>query len=174
MRLRCWEVASADTRSLPSWESVGRPQRPQPLNGTPRGHRSKILQKSRLAQASGNTLDGAQRVLDSLSKTAAEAPEDCDLAGGELILPPQGGSSLPPGEKDRFFGNLSGTQVEAELRRLGMLVKGLLRDLTTLKDAVWRLQDERYEVKHKLETFERTGLDEVRSVVAKSNGHLKT
>jgi hypothetical protein len=77
------------------------------------------------------------------------------------------------GEKDRFFGTLGGKQVEAELQRLGMLVKGLLRDLTSLKDSVWRLQEERYEVKQKIDSFEQSGLGELRATVESTHGQLQ-
>jgi len=149
MRLRCWDLANADTRSTPTWEVTARPQRPLRQSSASRQF-SKLLQNSRLAESSSNTLDGAQRVLDSLAKPGVQAvdvPDDLDLTLGlpadlTLSLALRTGTSLPTNEKDRFYGSLCGTQVEAELRRLGMLVKGLARDVVTIKGSMWNRQED--------------------------------
>merc|ERR1719440_46749 len=106
MQLRCWELACADARSAPAWESSSRPQRPQSRECTPRGvpAKSKTLQNSRIAQMSGNTLDSAQKVLDSLSRDAQQCR---DVNSVEGALPPRAGLSLPLVEKDHYYGSLS-------------------------------------------------------------------
>mmetsp|Transcript_41959 Transcript_41959/g.78468 ORF Transcript_41959/g.78468 Transcript_41959/m.78468 type:complete len:448 (+) Transcript_41959:71-1414(+) len=160
MRLRCWELASSDTRRPSSTQTASTRIR------TPRD-RSKLLQRSRIAQPSDKTLDAAQKTLDSLSGSfrAPQASnlletekynkcEDWDLGPASPAEHSTRGILLPPGEKERFYGSFSGTQVEAELKRLAMLVKGLLRDLTIVKDSVWHLEDERQEVKEKLDQVE--------------------
>jgi hypothetical protein len=114
-------------------------------------------------------------VLDSLSRTIVDGPQDSEALAADSIsiLSPQAALQLHLGETDHFYGSFSGTQVETELRRLGTLVKGILRDLGSLKDSVWHLQDERFEVKQKVEEFERYGLGEVKADVAKTNTSLK-
>ncbi|CAJ1437866.1 unnamed protein product, partial [Effrenium voratum] len=58
------------------------------------------------------------------------------------LSPGTAGLDLGPDAKDRFYGNMSGVEVEKELIRQGVLMQTLLRDFSIMKDAVGHLEDE--------------------------------
>jgi FtsZ-binding cell division protein ZapB len=68
---------------------------------------------------------------------------------------PSRGVSLPPIEKDRFYGNATGVQVETELKRLGTLLRGLLRDFEVVKHSMWHLEECQDEHGRRLDALER-------------------
>ncbi|CAL1165950.1 unnamed protein product [Cladocopium goreaui] len=95
-----------------------------------------------LVDGSPEPRDLAQEVL-----TAAENwPVDEDGINPELD-PGSAGVNLGLDAKDRFYGRMSGVEVEKELIRLAVLLQSLLRDFGLMKDTFGHLQDEQHSVK---------------------------
>ncbi|CAJ1337584.1 unnamed protein product, partial [Effrenium voratum] len=129
-----------------------------------RGERCVLLSRTQLVPKStweprparGN--DALSQLAELESKTQGSIPDN-DLAQQVLALadkwpmaeenallaelsPGTAGLDLGPDAKDRFYGNMSGVEVEKELIRQGVLMQTLLRDFSIMKDAVGHLEDE--------------------------------
>jgi len=134
-RLRRWEVPSADLKLSVS------------ASRTP-----KLLHKSRLARE--HVVPWSQRgPLHGSQAFEAHTDEFVPALSAEEL--PSRGVSLPPIEKDRFYGNATGVQVEAELKRLGTLLRGLLRDFKVVKHSMWHLEECQDEHGRRLDALER-------------------
>jgi len=199
MRLRRWEVAGQDSPSLPAALKSARLARASaspgrkgrvPLPAVGQGHTAK-------KQDAFITAPGAKAVHDLRKLTDAQVESDRPLHEKTLeaaeawsvpgtpkgIEHPSNGLTLGDA-KNSFFGRVSGHEVEAELQRHAMLIKGLLRDVAILRDVVWHLADERAEVGKARESAEnvqaeiaslRAYLEETRAApVQKSAGRIES
>jgi len=73
----------------------------------------------------------------------SELMEDAAQAWANISSNPSCGISLGTDAKSRFYGTMAGPQVEDELRRQATVLKGLMRDVSIVKDSVWHLEEDR-------------------------------
>ncbi|CAL1170430.1 unnamed protein product [Cladocopium goreaui] len=83
----------------------------------------------------------------SLTERTLEAAEAWSIPGSPFkgldASHPSRGFELSQDSRSGFFGRLTGLDIEAELQRHAVLLKGLLRDMAVIRDTVWHLADER-------------------------------
>ncbi|CAE7380539.1 unnamed protein product [Symbiodinium pilosum] len=121
MRLRRWDFAG-DGPELPQLSSRRR---------KPRGAKA-MRDLQPLAEPSSRSL--TERTLD--------AAQDWSVHSTPRGLEATCGLQLSDESRARFFGHRTGLDVEAELQRQAVLLKGLLRDVAIMRDTVWHLSDE--------------------------------
>ncbi|CAJ1406248.1 unnamed protein product [Effrenium voratum] len=122
MRLRQWEYAGALSARLP--------RVPGRSKCSTRGAKAMadirpLAPLAFDAERTGKTLDAAQSWSVPGTPPAFQEPE------------------LSQASRTSFFGRLTGADIEAELQRQAVLLKGLLRDMAVVRDTVWHLADER-------------------------------
>lgn len=153
--LRRWELPYADAAP--------------PLNSP----RSKLLQRSRIAHHGpppppppGQPANNAVlKSLDAALSLGRESYGDAPISSR--------GISLPPVEKDRFYGSMDGPQVEQELQRLGALVKGLLRDFAVIKDTVFHLEDDKCSLVERVDHLENSDLGSLSKGLADASKRIQ-
>eukprot|EP00931_Biecheleriopsis_adriatica_P038915 TRINITY_DN22260_c0_g1_i1.p1 TRINITY_DN22260_c0_g1~~TRINITY_DN22260_c0_g1_i1.p1 ORF type:complete len:435 (+),score=107.56 TRINITY_DN22260_c0_g1_i1:58-1362(+) len=201
MGLRRWDVVGQGTPSPPAaprsarlarklQADQGRTALPAVAKPTLRPAATSQTKKAQEAHCSS---EGAQAIRDLRLLTA----DDSDRPLAEKTLDaaqewsigkpvektdvPSRGLDLTEVTKQSFFGRLSGSEIEAELQRHAMLLKGLLRDVAVMRDVLWHLADERSEVTKALAVSEkneaelatlRTSVDAVTSEVAKVQSEM--
>mmetsp|Transcript_69708 Transcript_69708/g.167344 ORF Transcript_69708/g.167344 Transcript_69708/m.167344 type:complete len:348 (+) Transcript_69708:67-1110(+) len=135
MQLRRWELpygsgtsskGSESARLASSMAAAQKASVPVAFASMRTHHESTLLTPSRDPQAE----KAAQMI---------EVPLDLKAAAAEY---PSQGVTLPRVEREKHYGSLHGSKVEAELNRLSMIVKGIIRDLACVKDTVWHLEDD--------------------------------
>ncbi|CAK0811433.1 unnamed protein product [Prorocentrum cordatum] len=82
--------------------------------------------------------------------------------------PPHQLAAAMPSDRERFFGRLSAAQVQAELERQSTLLRGLVRDMDMVKNALWHIEDDKGPVEARLERLE--GLSDAALVAEKLGG----
>lgn len=95
----------------------------------------------------------------SLAETTLEAAQCWSIPGtppSQGLENPSCGLSLSAVTKSGFFGKMAGVEIEAELQRHAMLLKGLLRDVAVIQDTVWGMAKERAEVTKVRENQDKT------------------
>ncbi|CAK9032876.1 unnamed protein product, partial [Durusdinium trenchii] len=85
-------------------------------------------------------------LLQEVLEVAETWPVDEDGVVPDLD-PGSAGVNLGLDAKDRFYGRMSGVEVEKELIRLAVLLQSLLRDFSIMKDTMGHLEDEQNTVK---------------------------
>lgn len=92
-----------------------------------------------------------------------------------LAESPHGGTAqAQKATKDRFHGTtLTTSQVELEVRRLSVLLSGLVRDFSILKDSVWHLEDERGVALERMNRFEQVDLRDLRAASEETGDRLR-
>lgn len=94
-------------------------------------------------------LDG---VLDVL---AAQTAGDADVEGMDVWKQqPSAGVTLTHAAKERFYGSLTGNEVEEELRRMGRMMKALVKEVEITKEFLWQLEGKYSEFGDRLERVE--------------------
>lgn len=94
-------------------------------------------------------LDG---VLDVL---AAQTAGDADVEGMDVWKQqPSAGVTLTHAAKERFYGSLTGNEVEDELRRMGRMMKALVKEVEITKEFLWQLEGKYSELGDRLERVE--------------------
>eukprot|EP00931_Biecheleriopsis_adriatica_P076720 TRINITY_DN50401_c0_g1_i1.p1 TRINITY_DN50401_c0_g1~~TRINITY_DN50401_c0_g1_i1.p1 ORF type:complete len:891 (+),score=210.55 TRINITY_DN50401_c0_g1_i1:93-2675(+) len=103
--------------------------------------------------------DLAQQVLDAATAWQLCSEDDASATH----KPGSRGLVLISDTKDRFYGGMTGAQVEQELVRVATLLHGLLRDFSVLKDSVGHLEDDRnhWQERHELMETEHGRLQHV-------------
>jgi len=93
--------------------------------------------------------------------------EDVANNSHELLMaslptpPPSRGVVLGAEERQRFYGGLSGKQVEDELRRIAIIMQGLLHDCTIVKNSLWHIEDERGLVDARVDALEQGKINDL-------------
>lgn len=166
--LRSWDVPYSDKR-LPT---SARPARPGP-----RG-RGNLPQLSRLDHApqlppqfSPHNTTGSQqfgKLSDDKKFNSTHA-----WGAGESLLGESSsrGISLTQDEKERFYGSLSGSQIEIDLKQHATLLKTLLHDVTMMKNSIWHLEEEQCQVSKRIDEFETT--EPIKKLVEDENAQAK-
>lgn len=125
MRLRRWNFAG------------NAPELPQLSKRMKRG--AKAMRDLRpLAENTPNQRPLTERTLDAAQDWSVNSTPRGARAGATATC----GLELSEESRSHFFGHRSGLDVEAELQRQAVLLKGLLRDVAVMRDTVWHLSDE--------------------------------
>ncbi|CAE7458391.1 unnamed protein product, partial [Symbiodinium sp. CCMP2456] len=125
MRLRRWNFAG------------NAPELPQLSRRMKRG--AKAMRDLRpLAENTPNQRPLTERTLDAAQDWSVNSTPLGGAAGAAATC----GLELSEESRSHFFGHRTGLDVEAELQRQAVLLKGLLRDVAVMRDTVWHLSDE--------------------------------
>jgi len=125
MRLRRWNFAG------------NAPELPQLSRRMKRG--AKAMRDLRpLAENTPNQRPLTERTLDAAQDWSVNSTPRGARAGATATC----GLELSEESRSHFFGHRTGLDVEAELQRQAVLLKGLLRDVAVMRDTVWHLSDE--------------------------------
>ena len=125
MRLRRWNFAG------------NAPELPQLSKRMKRG--AKAMRDLRpLAENTPNQRPLTERTLDAAQDWSVNSTPRGARAGATATC----GLELSEESRSHFFGHRTGLDVEAELQRQAVLLKGLLRDVAVMRDTVWHLSDE--------------------------------
>mmetsp|Transcript_86371 Transcript_86371/g.278938 ORF Transcript_86371/g.278938 Transcript_86371/m.278938 type:complete len:567 (+) Transcript_86371:47-1747(+) len=97
------------------------------------------------------------------SSCMAQEAMDMVLSGKASLPPPPPSRGLVLGaeERQRFYGGLSGKQVEDELRRIAIIMQGLLHDFTIVKNSLWHIEDERGMVDARVDALEQGKINDL-------------
>ncbi|CAK8994636.1 Uncharacterized protein SCF082_LOCUS4013 [Durusdinium trenchii] len=131
-------MAVSSAMSLRRWEFADTSRTPRLPAVSPR-------LSARGAKAMKDIGPLAESAKRSLTERTLEAAEAWSIPNTpvEHLSHPTRGLELSPESRSGFFGRLVGLDIEAELQRQALLLKGLLRDVAVIRDTVWHLADER-------------------------------
>eukprot|EP00930_Biecheleria_cincta_P104989 TRINITY_DN9748_c0_g1_i7.p1 TRINITY_DN9748_c0_g1~~TRINITY_DN9748_c0_g1_i7.p1 ORF type:complete len:906 (-),score=288.21 TRINITY_DN9748_c0_g1_i7:121-2838(-) len=125
--------------------------------------------------------DLAEQVLSQAETSWIDPPDEArqalQIAGLQLTSPGSDedimenakpgtrGLSLVTEEKERYFGNLSGSKVQQELLRLARLLHGLLRDFAVVKDSMGHLHDDSGSLKLRTDRLEKQSFERLEEIM---------